>query len=83
VHSTVFPDKEYDFMLNGCCLENNHEHDEKPPTTRGRFGSSWDRAGSWLKEALRAALKEPNRTDFMPRLRVAANAQTGPAYAAI
>jgi hypothetical protein len=36
-----------------------------------------------LKEVLRAALKEPNRTDFMPRLRVAANAQTGPAYAAI
>ena len=35
-----------------------------------------------LKDALRDALKEPGRADFVPRLRVA-EARTAPAYAGI
>ena len=36
-----------------------------------------------LKEALCDVLKEPGRTDFVPRLRVAAEARTGVTYAGI
>ena len=55
---------------------------EEPSTACRRVDTEIE---TWraLKESLRAALKEPGRTDFVPRLRVAAEARTAPAYAAI